>query len=111
MLISNDELREEHVPPPFAPWEAIGPFAVSYPWDQDWSSRRMVSDFGLMWRGVWRASGRLPESLPELRACLFEERYRWCYAGEDPDFEALAYVWALIERIRAVVRRRAGSSA
>jgi len=48
--------------------------------------------------------GELPESLDELRTCLFFEQRRWHHFGATPDGEAQRYFAALLEAIRA--RRR-----
>lgn len=52
----------------------------------------------------WYAScGQLPDSLTQLRNCLFFEHRRWRHYGEDPDPEAQSYIDALMEAIRSKV--------
>jgi len=45
--------------------------------------------------------GELPDSLDELRTCLFFEQRRWHHFGATPDGEAQRYFAALLQAIRA----------
>jgi len=48
----------------------------------------------------------LPESLTELRTCLFFEQRRWHHFGEDPNGQSGTYIHALLEGIRRKVQSR-----
>jgi hypothetical protein len=51
----------------------------------------------------YRHCGAVPDSLSELRACLFCEQRRWRHLDEDLDVEAIKYIHALVDAIRAKV--------
>lgn len=46
---------------------------------------------------AFEASGAIPESESEVRACLFFEARRWRHAGEDPHETAWPYIEALLQ--------------
>jgi hypothetical protein len=100
--IANLELTPEDIPAPNADY---------YP---------VVSEFALTFNGYvhypdtcgdianralerYDDCGAVPDSLSELRACLFYEQRRWRHFDEDPDPEALEYIHALVEAIRTKV--------
>ena len=51
----------------------------------------------------YKETGNLPESLDDLRTCLFFEQRRWRHFGEEPDAAAMVYIRALLGAIRAAV--------
>ncbi len=48
---------------------------------------------------AWRNSGRLPDSLEDLRTSLFFEQRRWRHFGETPDEETTRYLRDLVRAI------------
>lgn len=51
----------------------------------------------------YKSSGHLPESLTQLRNCIFFEHRRWRHSGENSSPQAQEYIEALLEAIRAKV--------
>jgi hypothetical protein len=51
----------------------------------------------------WSENRALPDDLVELRSCLFFEQRRYRHFGWDPEEDAMGYIRALIEAIRALV--------
>jgi hypothetical protein len=100
--ILNLELTLDHVPAPDADYyDVISEFALTfngydyYPDTCEDIANRALERFG--------DCGAVPDSLSELRACLFYEQRRWRHFGEDPDSEAPAYIHALVDAIRTKV--------
>ncbi len=92
------------MPAPDAGWHEIGRFALSfngYEWCGSFGKCAEVGDRGLE---GFRETGAVPESLTELRTCLFFEQRRWRHFGLDPDYRAMCYISALLQAIREKVR-------
>ena len=102
--IANADLKETDLPPPEAEWHAVGRFALSLNGYEKWGSFEKCAQIGNEGARAFRATGAVPDSLIELRTCLFFEQRRWRHYGFDPDEEAMAYTRALVERIRDRVR-------
>ena len=98
--IANAELSESDLPPPEAGWREIGRFALSFNGYEAWGSFQKCADVANRWADDFRATATLPDSLNELRTCLFFEQRRWRHFGFDPDEEAMRYISALVEEIR-----------
>jgi hypothetical protein len=101
-VIPNEDLTPEDVPAPDADYyDVISEFALTfngydyYPDTCEDIANRALERFG--------DCGAVPDSLSELRACLFYEQRRWRHFGEDLDAEALAYIRALVDAIRSKV--------
>lgn len=101
--ISNSDLREGDVTPPDAGWHDIGRFALSFNGYEACGSFEKCAEVANRWLDAYRADGALPDSLNELRTCLFFEQRRWRHYGYDPDGEATRYIGALLEGIREMV--------
>ncbi len=104
--ISNADLTEDHLPAPDAEWHSIGRFALSFNGYEYWGSVKKCGDVANRAAGAYYAEGVLPNSLTEVRTCLFFEQRRWRHFGFDPDEETMDYIHALLERIRQKVRAR-----
>jgi hypothetical protein len=102
--ITNADLRESHVPPSGARWHEIGRFALSFNGYERWGSFEKCAEIGNQGAEAFRATGAVPDSLTELRTCLFFEQRRWRHYGFDPDEEAMVYIGALVEGIRERLR-------
>jgi hypothetical protein len=101
--IANADLTEAHVPPPDAQWRPIGRFALTFNGYEAWGSFANCAQIANHWAHVYAERQELPQSLTELRTCLFFEQRRWRHFGYDPDDEAMAYIRALLEEIRRTV--------
>ena len=102
--IANADLSECDVPSPNSGWHEIGRFALSFNGYEWWGSFEKCAEIGERGLKAFRATGALPDSLTELRTCLFFEQRRWRHFGFDPDEEARPYISALLEGTRAKVR-------
>ena len=98
--IASSDLRESDLPPPDAGWREIGRFALSFDGYEAWGSFGKCAEVANRWLDAYLTDGALPESLDELRTCLFFEQRRWRHYGYDPDEEAMCYIGALLEGIR-----------
>jgi hypothetical protein len=101
IAIPNDALRHRSVPQRGAPWETIEEFALSYDGYGYWSG---LADLAGRSIRAWTRDCSLPDSLDELRACLFYEQRRWHHFGQEPYGKAADYLGALLEAITDRVR-------
>lgn len=102
--IANADLTEGTLPPCNAEWREIGGFALSFNGYNHWGSFERCAEIANRWRDAYRAGCSLPDSLPELRTCLFFEQRRWRHFGLDPDEQAMEYMHAIVEHMREKVR-------
>lgn len=102
--IANADLTELDVSSSGAAWAEIGRFALSFNGYEHWGSFEKCAEIANRWRDAYRAEGSLPDSLTELRTCLFFEQRRWRHFGLDPDEEGTEYIHAIVECIRERVR-------
>jgi hypothetical protein len=101
--IASQDLTEGDLPPPDARWWRICEFALTFDGYDYWGSFDKCSEIGNHWAASYAEQQALPESLTELRTCLFFEQRRWHHVGDDPDDDSIRYIWALIESIRSKV--------
>lgn len=94
-MISNEALRTVDVPGSFDDWRRLAATFDGY------------NEFGDRCAEI--ANARNPQTLVEYRACLFFEWRRWRHFGTDPDDEARAYIWSLVEGIRRILKVRDGA--
>jgi hypothetical protein len=99
-LITNGDLRVEHVPAADASEIALHEFALTFDGYRELGSTARLARLANPAIERWRSSGQLPETLTDLRACLFFEQRRWHHFGEGFDEETMRYARALIERVR-----------
>ena len=99
--IANTNLAEHDLPPPGADWEPINAFAHTF---NGYAYSEKLHEIGNDASAAFEQSQALPESLSELRACLFYEARRWRHYGYDPGETAMRYIHALVEAIRIHVR-------
>ena len=102
--IANADLTEGDLPAPDAAWRSIGRFALSFNGYEYWGSVKKCGDVANPAAEVYYSDKVLPNSLTELRTCLFFEQRRWRHFGYDPDEETMDYIHALVEGIREKVR-------
>jgi hypothetical protein len=103
--IANQDLKQSDVSPSNAGWHDSGRFSLTFNGYEWWGSFDKCADVANVVAQTFRESGSLPESLTDLRTCLFFEQRRWHHFGFDPDEEAMNYISALVEEIRRSVRQ------
>jgi hypothetical protein len=99
--ITNANLTEADLPPPDADWGQINEFAHTF---NGYTYSGKLHEIGDGASAAFEQSHTLPESLSELRACLFYEARRSRHYGYDPGEAAMKYIQALVEAIRSHVR-------
>jgi len=103
--IANTDLTEKDLPAPDDDsWHSIAEFALSFDGYSYWGLSDQCGDIANKSLNAWREKKILPNSLTELRTCLFFEKRRWHHFGDSPDKKTMAYLHALIEAIRVKVR-------
>ena len=100
--IPNDELDITTVPRRGESWDAVSDFALAYDGYEYWDDLSALAG-GILQR--WTRRRSLPETLDELRGCLFYEQRRWHHFGEDPSGRSAEYMWAIIDAIGALTMR------
>lgn len=94
-LIDNADLKRAQVPGPNATWAEIEAFAVTFDGYRRFGNRldALTSEH--------RRNGTVPESLDELRGCLFFVQRVLRHQMSRPDAQGLAFVRKLLEAIAA----------
>jgi hypothetical protein len=90
-LISNSDLRPEHIPGPEAGYHTIALFALTFDGYTRWGSFVACADI---------ANAGRARTLDKLRTCLFFEQRRFHHFGEVPFPRAMRYIRGLLVRIR-----------
>jgi len=101
--IANADLTEHDLPSPAAEWHQTGKFALTFNGYDHWGSFGKCAEIGNRWAETYAERQALPDSLTDLRTCLFFEQRRWRHYGWDPDEQAMCYIRALVEAIRGKV--------
>jgi hypothetical protein len=96
--IANDALRKHHLPEPRAPFTQIVAFASTYP-AYELIGRARSSRIANAAVSAYAEREALPDNLDDLRTCLYFEAQRWILWRQEPNNEAHAYIWALIDAI------------
>ncbi len=99
--IANAKLTEADLPLPGAGWGPINAFAHTF---NGYTYSDKLHEIGESTSTAFEQSRALPESLSELRACLFYEARRSRHYGYDPGERTMEYIQALVEAIRSHVR-------
>ena len=108
-LIANNELTEADIPPQDANiFSDVDEFARSFDGYKFCGSFEKCRDVGELNFRRWREKGELAETLNELRTALFFAQRNWRWVGGCPHEDYVPYVKALIEKIRALVRKESG---
>jgi ADP-ribosyl-[dinitrogen reductase] hydrolase len=100
-LISDAELRAEQVPPPDAEWDEISRFALT---TRGYERCGGPSECERIANSVRERLYDVP--LADARIALFFEQRRWRHFGDAPQGNDLAFVAALVEHIRRLVKLR-----
>ena len=98
--IGNADLKIDDVPASDAGWSQIGRFALTFDGYERWGSFEKCAEIGNRWAKAYTDGQTLPDSLTDLRTCLFYEQRRWRHYGWEPDEGAMSYIHALVEAIR-----------
>ena len=97
--IPNAKLDIAAVPQRGESWEAVSDFALSYDGYAYWDDLSTLAG-GVLQR--WTRRRSLPDTLDELRGCLFYEQRRWHHFGEVPTGRSAEYMWAMVAAIGAL---------
>jgi len=98
--IPHNDLTPDQIPPPKAGWREIGWFALTFDGYEVHGGFEACGDIANQCRQAYETRQSLPETLTELRTCLFFEQRRWRHYGYSPDENAMIYIHALVEQIR-----------
>ncbi|HXX89814.1 MAG TPA: hypothetical protein VEI83_06305 [Acidimicrobiales bacterium] len=99
--VASTVLDAGRVPERSDAWEHLNEFALTYDGYAYWENLPELAQRAL---SRWTRDGSLPETLDELRGCLFYEQRRWHHFGDVPTGRSHDYVWALADAIRSQVR-------
>ena len=97
--IPNAELDMTDVPRRGESWDAVSDFALSYDGYGYWDDLPTLAGRVLQ---RWTRRRSLPDTLDELRGCLFYEQRRWHHFGEEPTGRSAEYMWAMVDAIGAL---------
>jgi hypothetical protein len=97
--IVNAELDITAVPQRGESWDAVSDFALSYDGYAYWDDLATLAGSVLQ---RWTRRRSLPDTLDELRGCLFYEQRRWHHFGEEPSGRSAEYMWAMVNAIGAL---------
>ena len=98
--ITNAQLTAQAVPAVNAGWSEIGEFALTFNGYAHWGSMEKCVEVAKQWGSAWQTHATLPETLTNLRTCLFFEQRRLRFSGYSPDEQEMVYIHALVEMIR-----------
>jgi len=98
--VANAALTPDSVPTEADGWERLNEFALGYDGYAYWDNLPELAHRSL---AQWTRTGSGPETLDELRACLFYEQRRWHHFGDTPSGRSAQYLWALADAIRDLV--------
>jgi hypothetical protein len=99
-LTANADLSPQDVPAPDADWQSIASFALTFDGYDHWGSFEACGEAANASMVAFVERRALPDSLTELRTCLFFEQRRSQHMGGIPDDVTKEYVRALVEAIR-----------
>jgi hypothetical protein len=100
--ISNADLDLSDLPRASADQEMLDRFAQSFNGYEIWGNAR-VRRMANVWNEAWRGTGGLPETLTEVRGCLFFEQRRHNHMSPDYAEGQFEYEAALLERLRSLL--------
>ena len=104
--ITNFNLSENDLPPQNVEWSTLQLFALTFNGYNHWGSFEKCAEISYRYSEQYREKHLLPESLTDLRTCLFFEQRACRHGGHDPDAETMAYLHAIVEAIRIRVRNK-----
>lgn len=103
--IPNDALCESDLPSNDADFEwTWSKFALTFDGYAHWGSTDKCLKIANESDEEFRRSGTLPETLTDLRTCLFFEQRRCHYDFDDIGPQSMAYIKALVASIRTILQ-------
>jgi hypothetical protein len=108
-LIPSDKLTVDMLPGTDAGREAFIKFAYTFDGYELFEGETAVEKCGAFANqasAAFKADGTLPDSLDELRACLFFEQRADYHGGFDLDDTVPPYYHALVAAMREIISRR-----
>lgn len=93
------------IPAPDAGWNQIGAIALGFDGYAYHGRFEACGEIVNQWQDAYQAHQLLPADLGTLRTCLLFEQRRWRHYGYAPDEEAMAYIHALLSRLREIAAR------
>mgnify|MGYP001317430040 CR=1 FL=1 len=102
--IESRDLTLDDVPTGDAEWYRITEFALTFDGYAHWGSFDKSAEIGNRGAEEFADNEVLPDSLKELRTCLFFEQRRYHHLGRPPSEQAMRYIRALVEGIRRKVQ-------
>ena len=106
--IADEALAPGDIPGPEASWAEIASFALQFDGYSRLGSFGACAETGNRARETFSRERSLPADLVTARTALFFEQRRYHHLGEPPAAGEMAYLHALIERIRELVNARRG---
>jgi hypothetical protein len=97
--IRTADLREEDLPPAGADWTAYAAFALTFDPGERYRSTEECGELAAWALSRWKATGRLPTRLEELRGCLWLEQRKARFLGHATP-EAKNWASALVAEMR-----------
>ena len=99
-LISNLDLSPGDIPGPDADYQSIVSFALTFDGYDHWGSVKACGEVANAALEAFVERRALPDSLTDLRTCLFFEQRRHQHEGRTPEGLLMEYVRALVGAIR-----------
>ncbi len=101
--VHDNDLTADMVPSANSEWSIIERFALTFDGYRQWDRSDQCAEIANCACATYRDAGKLPDSLAELRTCLFFEQRRFRHFGHAPDEQTMGYIRALLEAVRAKV--------
>jgi hypothetical protein len=99
--VSDQALTQKDLPSAGADEDVLQAFALTTNGYERMGSFHRCAELANAALASWRATGKLPDSLGDLRGCLFFEQRRWRHFGYGFDEETLRYARELVEAMRS----------
>jgi hypothetical protein len=105
-IIPNSLLLEEDIPSRRAAWKNILPFAHTFNGYEHWGSVKKCREVARKGIVLHKSKQELPQSLTDLRTCLFFEARRWKHFEKTPTKTGMVYIHDLVDAIRVRVQTK-----
>jgi len=101
--LPNVQLRVHGIPDRGDSRDTVSSFALTYDGYAYWDD---VTELATRSIRAWTRHRLLPDTIDEIRGCLFYEQRRWHHFGEEPTGRGALYLWALLDSLRHLVVAR-----
>lgn len=105
-IIPNSLLIERDIPSRRAAWKNIYPFAHTFNGYEHWGSVKRCREVARQGIVLHKSNQELPQSLTDLRTCLFFEARRCKHFEKAPTKIGMVYIHDLVEAIRVRVQTK-----